>query len=349
MKALIATLFLTSALLQAEDWHTFTDNQGRSFEGSVLSVDKESKTFRVTVKASGNVSTVPFGKLSPGDLKYIRKWEAPKPDETATADDADTGDLPSSIYPRTKDEIKANIKEIKSRRAPDGIKRDQQETVNELNVYRYLSGVPADVVADPQMIAEATEAAIACKDHGDLSHGLGHFTNKVNLSTVGNIVGTPKQYINDAGANNRDQRGHRRWCFNPPMGKTGFGTAGQRYSAMWALDTSGSKIRDSWAYPGKGLFPREYLHGNAWSLYLNEKAPAVKDLTVEVYKLSRRPEKAFSNSAEIPGKPLPVNFVFSYQNTINFEPQDDPITDRGIYWVRIKGGGVREGYVVELY
>ncbi|MGJ8644785.1 MAG: hypothetical protein ACSHX9_15360 [Luteolibacter sp.] len=346
---LIAFIFLSLTMIHAEEWHTFTDKEGRSFDGSVLSVDKEAKTFRVTVKSSGNAVTVPFGKLIWKDLQYVKNWVEPKADETAPMGDLDDGDLPSSLYPRTKDEIKARIKEIQDRPAPSGIEKKQQETVNELNVYRYLCGVPDDVKADAQMVEEATEAAIACKEHGGLSHDLGHFTNKVNLSTIGDILKTPKQYINDAGANNREHRGHRRWCLNPPMGKTGFGTAGAKYSAMWAMDTSGSKIRDNWSYPGKGFFPKEYLHGNAWTLYLNGKAPPTKDLTVEVYKLSQRPEKAFSTSADIPGKALPVKFVSTDQNSINFEPEEDPITGRGIYWVRIKGGGVREGYVVELY
>ncbi|MEP2774842.1 MAG: hypothetical protein ABJQ29_05185 [Luteolibacter sp.] len=347
--AFLAALFLTCTILFAEEWRTFTDKEGRSFEGSVLSVDKEAKTFRVTVKDSGNAATVPFGKLSGKDLEYVKKWKEPAPEETTGWEDSDEGDLPSSLYPRTKDEIDDRIKEIRKRPAPNGIDKLQQETVNELNVYRYLCGVPDDVEADKQMIKEATEAAIACKDFGGLSHDLGHFTNKVNLSTVGDIFNTPKQYINDAGANNREHRGHRRWCLNPPMGKTGFGTAGAKYSAMWAMDSSGSKIRDSWSYPGKGFFPKEFLHGNAWTLYLPGNAPPTEDLTVEVFKLTTRPQKAFSSTGEIPGRALPVKFVFSYQNAINFEPEEDPITGRGIYWVRIKGGGLREGYVVDLY
>ena len=80
-----------------------------------------------------------------------------------------------------------------------------------------------------------------------------------------------------------------------------------------------------------------------------ETPPPAKDLTVEVYKLAQRPEKAFSSSADIPGEALPVKFVSTDLNSINFEPRDTPITGPGIYWVRIKGSGVREGYLVDLY
>jgi hypothetical protein len=72
-------------------------------------------------------------------------------------------------------------------------------------------------------------------------------------------------YIDDSGDNNREAHGHRRWCLNPPMGKSGFGTAGESYSGMWAMDASGSRIKGNWSYPGTGFFPKKYVHGTGWS------------------------------------------------------------------------------------
>jgi hypothetical protein len=255
----------------------------------------------------------------------------------------------SQLYPRSKEEIRDRIKEIEKRDGPAGIDREQQKTVNELNIYRYLSGVSDNVEADAKMVGQAMDAAQACKEHGGMSHDLGHSTDICNLSSGGSMSSSVKQYIHDIGEKNRDKRGHRRWCLNPEMGKTGFGFA-KKYFAMVVTDTSGGAIpKDSWAYPGKGFFPQKYLQGDAWSLYLTENAPGWEDIKVEVYELSKRPEKTFSSSEEIPGKAVPVLYVGTYLNAINFEPQADRIKRRGIYWVRIEGEGVHEGYVVELY
>ena len=98
----------------------------------------------------------------------------------------------------------------------------------------------------------------------------------------------------------------------------------------------------------QGAFPKEYVHGNAWSLYLPGGSPDSSKLKVEVYKLTRRPERAFGMTEEIDGKPLPVAHVSTASNAINFEP-DSQTLGRGIYWVRVRGDAVREGYVVELY
>ena len=345
----LACLMVASLPLNAaEEWHTFTDKTGRSFEGRVIAIDEDLEKTTVASRKTGRLSEIAFRVLSDSDITYLKNWEPEEP-VTAEPETEHLGEASSRLYPRTKQEIRDRLRKIKSRDAPNGIDRDQQKTVNQLNMYRYLCGVPDDVEADPKMVEQATDAAEACKKHGGLSHSLGHSTNLCNLAAGGGMFASVKQYINDGGSNNRKARGHRRWCLNPPMGKTGFGEA-DRYSGMISMDSSGGKKpRDSWAYPGKGFFPKEYLHGNAWSLYLTERAPSTADIKVEVYKLRKRPQKKFSSSEEIPGKALPVEFISTYQNAINFEPQPQPITGRGLYWVRVKGGGVREGYLVELY
>ncbi len=71
-------------------------------------------------------------------------------------------------------------------------------------------------------------------------------------------------------------------------------------------------------------------------------------MEVEVYKLSRRPERAFGMTEDIDGQPLTVGYVSTYLNAVNFEPESKTV-GQGLYWVRVRGGGVREGYVVELY
>lgn len=346
---LLCLMLASLPLGAAEEWHTFTDTRGRSFEGRVISIDEDLEKATVLTRKTGAKAEIDFRILSESDIAYLKDWEPQEPGSQTEDAPEDLDEISSRIYPRTKDEIGDRLKEIEKRDAPPGIDREQQKTINELNIYRYLSGVPDEVTADPKMVEQATDAAKACEKNGVLSHSLGHSTDLCNLASGGSMLSSVKQYIDDSGDNNREKRGHRKWCLNPPMGKTGFGSAG-RYSAMVAMDSSGrGKTKDSWAYPGKGFFPKEYLHGNAWSLYLTEEAPPKDDIKVEVYKLTRRPEKPFSSSEEIPGTALPVAYGAVYGNAINFEPQPEPITGRGIYWVRITGGRLREGYVVELY
>jgi hypothetical protein len=69
---------------------------------------------------------------------------------------------------------------------------------------------------------------------------------------------------------------------------------------------------------------------------------------VEVFRVTKRPESPLSMSGEIEGKPIAVDYISkSMMNGINFEPAKP--AEKGIYWVRVKGGGLRIGYVVELY
>jgi hypothetical protein len=161
------------------------------------------------------------------------------------------------------------------------------------------------------------------------------------------MIASVSQYIDDSGDNNREARGHRAWCLNPPMEKVGFGESGN-YSAMWCMDSGGKSLRGSWSYPGKGLFPLDYMHGNAWSLYGAGVPDSADKVKVQIFKLSKRPDKPFSASADIPGREVAVKHVSkASMNGINFEPED-PAT-RGIYWVVVKGGGISESYLVELY
>jgi hypothetical protein len=346
-----ALLFLLSSPAFATDaWRTFTDARGRKMEAKIIRV--ESEFVLVEVKSNGKQLPINLEDLSEEDVDFLSRYEADLP---ATSTSANTGDdeLPEGepeagrLYPRTKDEIRAGIREIGKQERPDGVSKEVHEATIQLNIYRFLCGVPHEVVADPEFSEKAEDAALACKKHGGLSHSIGNSTDKCNLSTIGNVRASVAQYIEDSGANNRDARGHREWCLNPPMGKVGFGSGGDSYSAMWCMDGSGKSIRGIWTYPGRGLFPLEYMHGNAWSLYGAGKPDSASKLKVEVFRLSKRPEKPLPSHGEIQGRPIKVNHVSLGMGGINFEPEEP--AKRGVYWVRVNGGGVNEGYLVELY
>jgi hypothetical protein len=250
-------------------------------------------------------------------------------------------------------ELQEELAEILERPAKGNFPPEQTEALNLLNAYRFLCGVEPEVTLDRSMFEGAMKAAAACQKFGGLSHDLGEHTESCNLhqnSGTSTIAWSVAGYIEDNGANNRDARGHRRWCLNPPMEETGFGISeDKRYFAMWAHDSSGKAKRDFWAYPGPGLFPLDYLHGNGWSLYLTETAPPSENVKVEVYLLDERPVERFKSNEEIPGKALPVPFVSTTLNSIQFEPTGDEVTESGIYFVRVSGDGVDVEYLVELF
>jgi len=360
---------LASGLGQAaNEWHTFTSTDGRKTEARILSV--ESTFALVELKANGRHVPVNFRTLTNADQEFLKNYRTgsgatpskgatpePTPGTTpdkvpadAAADDTTPGGEPTArhLYPRTRKEIQDGIREIEKRPRPPGLSKQVAEATNKLNIYRFLCGVPANVKGDPECSAAAEDAALACKKNGELSHALGHSTGDCNISHMGNVVASVSQYIEDSGSSNRDVRGHRGWCLNPPMGKVGFGSGGDSYSAMWCMDSSGKSIRGTWAYPGKGLFPLEYVHGSAWSLYGAGNPGSVDKLKVEMFKLSKRPDGQLPSSGEIPGHEIKINHVsLGMNNAINFEPAEP--AKHGIYWVRVKGPGIHEGYVVELY
>ena len=355
---LFGWLLLIPGLCHAADtWRTFTDDKGRKMIAKILHV--EASFVVVELKADGRQIPLDFEKLSEADVAFLQKYKSAantaKPTDPATdsrdgaADETAPDGEPQTgrLYPRTRKEIQDGIREIEKRPKPKTLSKEVHEATNKLNIYRFLCGVPAIVEGDPEFSKNAEDAALACKQNGGLSHAIGHSTDKCNLSTIGNVVGCVSQFMEDGGANNRDARGHRAWCLNARMGKVGFGSGGDSYSAMWCMDGSGKAIRDTWSYPGKGLFPLEYMHGNAWSLYGAGQPSSVDKLKVEVFRLSKRPEHSLPSSGDIPGREIKVNHVSLGMNAINFEPEEP--NKRGIYWVRINGGGVRDGYLVELF
>ena len=131
------------------------------------------------------------------------------------------------------------------------------------------------------------------------------------------------------------------------MGKSAFGQA-QGFVAQWVMDKSGTRATESWSYPGKGFYPKERVHGNAWSLYLPQNAPPKDQLTVEVFKLPNRPKSAYGRSSKIPGSNSLRSTFLSTTMQSTSSPTVPP-REWNLLELRIKGGGLSEGYVVELY
>ena len=343
------------------------DSANRQLDARILTVDRrEVLVERASPKA---MLVLPYDDLSKDSQEVVIEWLAryvPGPlrkdlqrgrwgDVDPVAPDvrgtlrAD-GRLSPVYYSRSKKMISEGVEKLRQRVAPAGFSSMHFSALTELNVLRYLCGVAPDVKLSPVLNARAQEAAEACHRENTISHELGHFTDSVNIA-MGNpsLPDTIRQYVDDAGEANREARGHRYWCLKPEMQETGFGMVAGNFSTMWVLSLDGRKANQPFAYPGKGFFPKEFVYGNAWSLYLPKRAPSSMDLNVEVYRLKQRPSAEVPIDMEIPGERLEIQHVSTFESAINFEPSPEPINDPGVYFVRITGGGLEEQYVVELF
>ncbi|HWB06445.1 MAG TPA: hypothetical protein VG796_25700 [Verrucomicrobiales bacterium] len=369
---LFSLLLLTATATTAELSRVWQTTQGKIIQGSLVKVEGENVT--ILRKNSTERITVTKEDLMPPDIIYLNELEKKnkpagdsqeKPEKSPSSgtttgmpqgsSDDDEGDevagdpAKGRLYPRTKDEIRTSLHAIlkAKTKGTDKASEEVQEAIRRLNAYRFLSGVYSEVGTESQMNENAAEAAGACAKEGTLSHSLGHYTERCNLS-VGqrDMASTVDGYIGDGGDNNRERRGHRRWCLNPPMANAGFGREG-KFGAMWCMDGSGRKTRDPWSYPGRGLYPLEYVRGNAWSFYMPTALPS--DTKVRMWKLTARPAQPIPWGEEPKGREISVDYSFVFDNTINFEPDPKIRGKRGIYWVRVHGRGLTEQYLTELY
>jgi len=349
--AVLVSLLMWMHCAAGADWHTFTSEDGRKLEAKPIKLVGDVVTLER--RTDGKRFDLNIEKLAQEDREWLaglpefKRGGNEKPAADGSADESGDAKLDKKLYPRTRVQIREKLQEITARAAPKGIESDVMAAVNRLNAYRFLCGVPDEVAPDKTMNAQALEAAKACDANGTYSHELGHFTDICSLWTISELAVSVDNYIDDYGDNNREKRGHRRWCLNPPMAKTGFG-AGEGFCAMVAMDQSGKvRVKDSWAYPGKGFYPLEYLKGDAWSLYLPQKPADSGKPSVEIVKLSQRPIKFIPFAEPVPGEKVAIAMVSCYENAINFEC--GKISEPGIYFVRVKAGRYKEQYIVELY
>ncbi|RED64737.1 CAP domain-containing protein [Cohnella lupini] len=187
--------------------------------------------------------------------------------------------------------------------------------VNAVNFYRFISGLPHDVISTSSLNAQAQYGSVLMAAEDNFSHtppkpadmpqsffakGLAS-TSSANIYAssgfddhiVAHSVGA---YMEDSDTGNLPVLGHRRWILNPPLLKVGFGLADSEddwsYSAMQVFDKSRPKTvdYDYVAYPAAGAFPVEIFDSYyAWSISLNMikfKLPVESGIKVYVKRLS---------------------------------------------------------------
>lgn len=248
------------------------------------------------------------------------------------------------IYPRSKEEIRATIRRIQSmpvrtvgsppdRDALRGVHvagprpSDREDALRTLMIYRYLADVPwEDLVLDRQLDtyanagSELMAAARVFSHHPpnpgwpseayDFGHK-GTSSSNLCMSDGSSLVHAIHEYFDDSDSTNIWRLGHRRWCLNPKMARTGMGGVGA-YTSMWAYDRSRKDIPDYdyIAFPSRGYMPLEYFGKHyAWNVSLNPqkyRPPDPRKVTVQVHKADEAGGRT--------GKPMRLNY-----NSVNNE------------------------------
>jgi len=280
---LLTALLLPGAALRAQDaqTRTWTDRSGHALEAVLVGLQGP----RVVLEKDGVRRTFLLDTLSYDDRRYVEEqvaaWKRADRKERLGAyqfklDEEVAATLKTrgvwnedGLYPKSREAVKERVKALLAA----GRGSDREQALALLNVYRYLCDVPCDVTLDEVYSEKATAAAEVCARLGRLDHAppnpgmpeeryqLGREgAGGSNLFGGGGMPSSVHGYMNDSDPGNIDRVGHRRWCLNPRMGKTGFGAYGN-YAAMWSMDGSRTEVPDFdfVAFPPRGYMPVEYF------------------------------------------------------------------------------------------
>lgn len=263
-------------------------------------------------------------------------------------------------------EIPADVTaEIKRRVADPAAQAEREAAVRNLNGYRYLCGLPFDVGLDRAHIAYAEAGSDLLKAIGKLDHkpanpGLPEDAFKAGYrgTSSSNIFmglkemgGTVHGYMDDSDASNIKMLGHRRWCLNPKMARTGLGR-NDNFSAMWSMDNSRAEPfeYDYTAFPPAGLVPSAVFKKHyAWSVSLNPakyRPPVEKNVKVTLF-----PAKLNAKTGDVDkaSQPLELNHLgvdhggYGVKDCIIFRPAPfspaNPfsVEPGAAYWCEITG------------
>jgi hypothetical protein len=256
------------------------------------------------------------------------------------------------VHQRSLDDIK---KKLSALLASDKGKGDENtRALQRLKAYRYLAEVPyEDLTLDEEYNKMCLAGAKLCEKLGKLEHkpenpGMPeeefqlayNGTSRSNLGWgLKTLVDAVDAWMFDSDSGNRERLGHRRWCLNPTMQKTGFGHAGA-FTAMYTFDRSRKPVPefDFICFPARGIMPIEFFGPKfVWSVSLNPKRYTTpdKDFTPKIYEADASGAKR--------GEPLQLAFKnvdtipFGIPNCIIFRPENLQVTDGRRYVVELAG------------
>ena len=209
-------------------------------------------------------------------------------------------------YTKEKFEVKGSSKQPYSA----GVLKKEylQDSLRQLQVYRFLCGLKYDLELHDSFNELAQHAALISAANAKLDHAPkcppGMAPNVFALCSQGagstnlhqeraSLLSAINGFMADDDSSNIAGTGHRAWCLNPLMRRTGLGDC-DRYQAMYSFDSSRTirgKVLDTVLFPSKGHYPVEYFHSNwPWSVTFptgKYGIPQKDDLKVEVWELDK--------------------------------------------------------------
>lgn len=228
----------------------------------------------------------------------------------------------------------------------------QNRAVELLNIIRYVAGIPYNVTADSQYALYAQAASLVNAANNRLSHfpaqpsgmsadlyALGaEGAGSSNIAMGYNLCAALKNgWMSDADSYNISCVGHRRWCLNPEMGKTGFGSV-DRYTAMYSFDDSNTAASrySRVAWPAQNTPDSLFSSKDPWSVSVGT---ALNANTVKVTLRCVNNGKTYSfSSSGADGEFYVDNQYYGQPGCIIFRPVDGTLCTAGYtYNVDITG------------
>lgn len=260
-----------------------------------------------------------------------------------------------AFYPRSQGEIKAVLQMLQPKNA--GGSTLQTEYIQRLKQYRFLAGIPYENLQWDDTQADLCQHAVkVLQAVGKLTHnpekpsGMSDSDYALGKKGCGQSnlfqgVTNPRAcvdgWMDDSGGGKTvGGLGHRRWCINPPMGKSAF-AAGGNFAAMYAFDGSNKKVPD-WdfvTYPVRGYQPVEYF-GSKWGWNVSPNMAKYLKPSKDSLKVSVRAADA---KLEPTGEPLKLDTSFVEEGgygsgpAIIFRPEAFQLKPDAIYVVEIEG------------
>lgn len=240
-----------------------------------------------------------------------------------------------------------------------------KDAVNVLNMYRFIAGVPSNVVIDKSYQELAQAAAVV--NYNDKSSWISHYPNKPsgmsdslyekgkngasssNLAAgYGNIKKSIYGWMSDSDYSNIDRLGHRRWCINPTMDSTGFGIDGDVYS-MYAFarnNTEGAEVHGV-AWPAKNTPIELWDKYDAWSISMGVDVPSATKVTLTRVKDNKTWK--FSANSSSAGYFNIDNAGYGQSGCIIFRPDNITYKKGDKFKVKVKGDGFSFEYDVNFF
>ena len=321
------------------------------------------------------LSLVMMGTM-PGAVSSIKAYGA------TTSESEDTATLAAAsglgVESHTQEEIIKHIKDSGALITDDTVYKTNysaeqpysagvldESTLNSgiamLNNIRYIAGLNYDVTLDEEFNKECQAGALIGKIYEAIDHhpkqpsgmsddlyqlaykGCSESNIAWGFSTLNKCI--VFGWMSDEDEGNISSVGHRAWCLNPTMGKTGFGVVDNYYN-MHSFDRSYTSSIKNISWPAQNM-PVEYFDKNMpWSVFTGSGETA-SDVKVTLTRQSDGKVWNFSqDSAD--GYFNCTNYIQS--GTIVFRPSDiTGYNDGDVFTVSVTGVKPPPSYTVSFF